>query len=77
MNATGLVSAQGPGPQRGESNPDRITVEAQPLAPTGGGGPNQPVGTIFTYQGQLKVNGAPYTGNCDMQFALWNGTPGS
>jgi hypothetical protein len=77
MNATGWVNAQGPGPQKEGTDTDRITVEAQPLDPTGGGGPNTPLGTTFTYQGQLKVSGVPYTGNCDLQFTLWNGAPGS
>jgi hypothetical protein len=77
MNATGLASAQGPGPQKDVPTPDRITVETQPLNPTGGGGPNAPLGTTFSYQGQLKISGVPYTGNCDMQFKLWNGDPGS
>jgi hypothetical protein len=77
MNAAGLVSAQGPDIRSGEAPADRITVEAQPLTPTGGGGPNVAIGTTFSYQGQLKVSGMPYTGNCDMQFALWNGYPGS
>ena len=77
MNATGLVSAQGPGPQKEGTDPDRITVETQPLNPTGGGGPNAPLGTTFSYQGQLKISGVPYTGNCDLLFTLWNGDPSS
>ena len=31
-----------------------------------------PVGTAFTYQGQLKSNGAPYTGTCDLRFKLYD-----
>ncbi len=31
-----------------------------------------PVGTAFTYQGQLKQDGAPYAGLADVQFSLWN-----
>jgi len=38
-----------------------------------------PLGTAFTYQGQLKSEGQPYTGTCDFQFGLYNvltgGTP--
>jgi hypothetical protein len=66
----GATNAQGDQPL------DKI-ITVQPLAPTGGGGPDAPLGTTFSYQGQLKINGLPYTGNCDMQFTLWNGTPGS
>ncbi len=66
-----------PARKRREPTPDRITVETQPLNPTGGGGPNAPLGTTFSYQGQLKISGVPYTGNCDLLFTLWNGDPGS
>lgn len=31
-----------------------------------------PAGTAFTYQGQLKQNGLPLNGTCDMIFSLWN-----
>ena len=31
-----------------------------------------PVGTAFTYQSQIKRNGALFTGTCDMQFRLWD-----
>jgi hypothetical protein len=72
--ATGLVGAQGPIDGSGESGDDSVTVQERVLTPTGGGGPNAPVGTVFSYQGQLKIGGAPFTGNCDMQFTLWNGT---
>ncbi len=51
---------------------------SQPFTPTGGGGPG-PLGTAFTYQGQLKSGGAPTTGMCDFQFSLYDqsgtGTP--
>jgi len=45
-----------------------------PSAPgvvTGGGGPG-PMVPFFTYQGQLKQNGAAYTGACDFAFALYD-----
>ena len=32
----------------------------------------QPVGTAFTYQGQLQQSGAPTNGSCDFQFSLWD-----
>ena len=31
-----------------------------------------PVGTAFTYQGQLKSEETPYDGTCDFQFGLWD-----
>jgi len=31
-----------------------------------------PLGTAFTYQGQLKSEGQPYTGACDFQFGLYD-----
>jgi hypothetical protein len=48
------------------------------LAGTAGAQANKPnvpaaaVGTAFTYQGQIKRNGALFTGTCDMQFKLWD-----
>jgi hypothetical protein len=35
-----------------------------------------PLGTEFTYQGQLKSNGTPYTGTCDLRFYLWDSLSG-
>jgi len=41
--------------------------------------PQTPLGTGFTYQGQLKNASGPINGSCDMQFSLWdaagNGSP--
>ena len=31
-----------------------------------------PLGAAFTYQGQLKQNGSPYSGSCDFIFILYN-----
>lgn len=34
--------------------------------------PRAVLGTGFTYQGQLKKNGAPVTANCNFTFSLWD-----
>lgn len=34
--------------------------------------PRSVLGTAFTYQGQIKNNGAAYTGACDIQFKLFD-----
>jgi len=31
-----------------------------------------PLTSMFTYQGRLKINDAPYSGFCDLQFGLWD-----
>jgi hypothetical protein len=36
----------------------------------------EPVGTAFTYQGQLKEEGVPITGMADLGFALWDAETG-
>lgn len=36
-----------------------------------------PLGTAFTYQGQLQKNGAPVTDTCDMKFAVYDSAAGS
>lgn len=35
-----------------------------------------PLGTAFTYQGQLKSDDAPYTGTCDIKFGLFDVSTG-
>jgi len=35
-----------------------------------------PLGTAFTYQGQLKHGGNPINGTCDLQFGLWDALSG-
>jgi hypothetical protein len=42
---------------------------AQSSEPTA---PQTPLGTGFTYQGQLKKTGVPVNGACDLQFSLWD-----
>ncbi len=43
----------------------------QPYSIEGGGGPG-PVESAFTYQGMLKMGGAPVNGTCDFVFTLWD-----
>jgi hypothetical protein len=35
-----------------------------------------PLGTAFTYQGQLQSGGSPYTGTCDLRFTLYDALTG-
>jgi hypothetical protein len=42
---------------------------AQSLDPAA---PQAPLGTGFTYQGQLKTASGPVNGICDLQFSLWD-----
>ena len=35
-----------------------------------------PLGTAFTYQGQLKNGTTGFTGTCDMQFSLYDAASG-
>lgn len=42
------------------------------LISTGSAAAQTPIGSAFTYQGQLKSAGAPVNGGCDFQFSLWN-----
>jgi len=62
--AAGLTQAQGPEPP-GEG-----------VQPEGDVGVLELMGTAFTYQGQLKKDGNPVNGNCDLQFSLWNAASG-
>ncbi len=49
---------------------------AQDLEPPTPLAPQSPLGTTFTYQGQLKKNGAPITDNCSMAFRLYDQASG-
>jgi hypothetical protein len=46
--------------------------QAQPPAPQAQAGPLAPLDTSFTYQGQLKKNGATVSGDCAMAFRLYD-----
>lgn len=58
-----------------EAAPATTTLVTQtlssPVSPAGGGGGGD-LGTTFSYQGMLKKNGVPFTGNCDMRFKLYD-----
>ncbi len=49
-----------------------VIVDAQGPRPGGGRSPAAPTGTGFTYQGQLKQNGALVNGTCAFNFGLWD-----
>ena len=49
---------------------------AQGPSPQGDLGVQALLGTAFTYQGQLKKDGSPVSGNCDFQFSLWDAGDG-
>lgn len=51
-------------------------VEAQGPRPGGRRSPATALGTGFTYQGQLKNNGALVNAACDFQFGLWDAVSG-
>lgn len=52
-----------PTPARAQNNPALTTPQA-------------PLGTAFTYQGQLKISNLPVTGNCEMAFRLYDAATG-
>lgn len=59
-----LVVALWGGAARSTATPQRATVLAAPI------------GTSFTYQGQLKNAAGPVNGACDFQFGLWDAVTG-
>ena len=76
---TGEAVAQGPGPlppgKPTEINIGSFALEGEQVAPPALG-PQLQVGTAFTYQGQLKRGAAPVTGNCSMDFRLYDQSSG-
>ncbi len=50
-----------------------LSVAAGVLVSTGSSTAAEPIGTAFTYQGQLKNAGVPLTGTADLEFSLWDG----
>ncbi len=58
-----LLLMMGPGQTQGPGPQGEVSVQGT-------------VGTAFTYQGQLKKDGASVSGTCDMQFSLWNAASG-
>lgn len=71
---TSRVAAQGPGSQLPiKPTPVHIDSLTPPEAPLA---PQVQLGTAFTYQGQLKKGATPVTGNCSMDFRLYDQSSG-
>ncbi len=72
-----LIGLSQVGVARGADRAATTTLITQTLAlalpdsPAGGGGGGD-LGTTFSYQGMLKKDGTPFTGNCDMRFKLYD-----
>jgi hypothetical protein len=45
---------------------------AQGVNPLSPNGLQTPLGTAFTYQGELRTTSGPVSGTCDFQFSLWD-----
>jgi len=79
LGLTGEAVAQGPGPQPPgkptPANTGSLTPLGVQVAPPGLG-PQSPMSTAFTYQGQLKRGATPVTGNCSMAFRLYDQSSG-
>ncbi|GAB4406571.1 MAG: hypothetical protein Kow00123_19230 [Anaerolineales bacterium] len=53
-----------------------LTQAQGPTSPGGRVSVQAPVGTAFTYQGQLRKDGSPYSGTCDFRFGLYDAATG-
>lgn len=65
--AAGLAAAQAPQPGATRTTVHPSQLDAAPAAPSG-----TPLGSGFSYQGQLLKNGVPVNGECEMVFKVWN-----
>lgn len=71
LGSSRLAAAQAPEPTPDPMLKQGMTIDNASLQPAGGGG-GGPMGVSFNFQGQLKKNGIPYTGSCDMKFDLYD-----
>lgn len=67
--AVSLTQAQGPEPP---VSPRVGGTEGESIQGALDAAPAAALGTGFTYQGQLKKDGATVNGTCDFQFSLWD-----
>ena len=78
LGLTSGAAAQDPGPQPPGKptpvNPDSLVPSVQTAQPALA--PQSPMGTAFTYQGQLKRGSIPVSGNCSMAFRLYDQASG-
>ncbi len=68
FTTVGAQDGKGPDPTQPPASDEK---PAQIHIPSGGGG-GGPMPQGFSYQGQLKKSGAPYSGTCNMQFKLYS-----
>ncbi len=69
-----LVQAQGEPPDERGPAARGLTIEGASAVPQAGG--SGPMALAFNFQGQVKKNGLPYTGTCDMEFGLYDSFSG-
>lgn len=53
-----------------------LSLAQEPTTPTTVAAQSSPLGTAFTYQGQIRRDGNPINGTCDFQFSLWDAASG-